>query len=84
MVGLALLVCDIVEAAAEETRLARCLLVVRVADVAAAGCVVAMDARIRLPLSFSVSLIAEVGRFCQMRPYCRGREAGRSVSRVAA
>ena len=44
---------DVAEAAAE-VRLVRCLLVVRVADVAAAGCVVAMDARL---LSQLLSLV---------------------------
>ena len=40
---------DVAEAAAE-VRLARCLLVVRVADVTAAGCVVEMDARLLSPV----------------------------------
>lgn len=48
-------------------KLARFLLAVRSADVTAAGCVVALGARLLSPLSFSVSLIVEadkVRRIC--------------------
>jgi hypothetical protein len=65
-------------------KLARCLLVVRSADVAAAGCVVAMGARFLSPLSFSVSLIVEADEVRRICHYYHGCKVGGAVSCTAA
>ncbi len=60
------------------------LLVVRSADVAAAGCVVALGAKLLSPLSFSVSLIVEADEVRRICHYYHGYNVGRAVSCTVA
>jgi hypothetical protein len=65
-------------------KLACHLLVVRSADVAAAGCVVALGAKLLSPLSFSVSLIVEADEVRRICHYYHGYNVGRAVSCTVA